>query len=223
MRFSPTPFILLWACLLAAGCDKAIQRDAETTRFRQYLARQSAGVKIDPELPLTMTQAEEVALANSLELTVQRLALRVQDQNVKLALSSGLPNAALNYNESYRSNSAAASVPGFGQMVMADRTQRNLTVAAVAPVLDFGLTYYSYRIAVNRRSQDLLLLKRAEQTLRRDVRIAYTRHAGAIRQERLATVALQAGEQVLHAARCLEREQMTVPADTALVESAVFT
>ena len=213
--------MLLSAALLLAGCDKAIRRDAETTRFRQYLTKQSAAVQIDPEKPLTMSHAEQIALANSLGLSVSRLALKVQDENVKLAVSSGLPNASLNYSESYRSNAALARGPGGGEAPITDRTQRNLTVAAMAPVLDFGLTYYSYRIAVNRRSQDVLLIARAEQILRRDVRIAYTRHAGAIRQDQLASLAVQASEQVLRAAKALERERMTVPADTALVESAV--
>jgi outer membrane protein TolC len=213
--------VLVLAPLWLAGCDRAVQRDAEASRFRQYLSRQAEVVKIEPQTPLTMAQTEEIALHNSLGLAVSRLALKVQDESVKLALSSGLPDASLNYSEAYRSNAALAKIEGGGTTPVADRTQRNLTVAAVAPVLDFGLTYYSYRIAVNRKAQDVLLIKRAEQTLRRDVRVAYTRHAGAIRQERLSSLALQASEEVLRAAKALEREQMTVPADTALVQAAV--
>jgi outer membrane protein TolC len=89
------------------------------------------------------------------------------------------------------------------------------------PALDFGITYYSYRISQDRAHQQRLLVDRAEQLLRRDVRIAYARYAGTMRQEKLAAIAYQAAQQVLRVALSLERAQVTVPADTALVEAAL--
>jgi len=89
------------------------------------------------------------------------------------------------------------------------------------PVLDFGTTYYSWQIALDRRRQERLLLERTRQLLRRDVRVAYARHAGALRQEKLAQIAHQAAQEVLRVARNLERGDMTIPSDTALVEAAV--
>ncbi len=89
------------------------------------------------------------------------------------------------------------------------------------PALDWGITYYAYQNSLDRRRQEQLLLARSEQLLRRDVRIAYALHAGAVRQERMLRLALMAGQEVLRIARSLEKEKMAVRADTALVEAAV--
>jgi outer membrane protein TolC len=102
-----------------------------------------------------------------------------------------------------------------------DRRQQALVLGGVLPILDWGLTYYSWQIALDRRRQEQFLVARAEQLLRRDVRVAYARHAGAVRQERLASIAYQAGGQVLRVAKSLEREHLTVRADTALIEAAL--
>lgn len=212
------------ALMLVGGCANApaVERQAEVKRFQDYLTTQRQQLKIDPTTPLSTKQCEELALANSLALRVRQLSLRLQDEEVRLALAGGLPKASLAYTNTQRNNKALSQgEPGQAPIEMSDRHQQNLAVQAIMPVLDFGLTYYSYQIALDRRRQERLLLTRAEQLLRRDVRVAYARHAGAIRQERMSDTANQAAQAVLRVAKNLEREQMTAPADTALVEAAL--
>ncbi len=227
MRWRAFITILTAAALaVLGGCSAPnVPRAEENARFKTYLIDLAKQVNIDPARPLTMGQCENLALANSLNLSVQNLTYRLQDDKVALSLVTGLPNFSLNYNEQERSNPNRVLTPtGTGSSVATtinNQYTRNLAVQAVLPVLDFGLTYYSYRMAVDGKKQEYLTIQRAEQLLRRDVRIAYTRHAGAIRQRQLADIAYQAAEQVLKSARSLEREQLSVPADTAQVEAAV--
>jgi outer membrane protein TolC len=207
--------------LLAAGCNApAVQRSDETVRFHEEISRRAEAMETELRGPLTLERCEELALANSLDLRVRELALRLQDDRVRMSLDSGLPKASLLYRDTTRSNEPAIDVNG-ASFAFEDRHQRALSVAAVLPVLDFGTTYYSYRNAVDRREQERLLLERARQLLVRDVRVAYAQHAGALRQRQLATVAYEAAQRVLRVARSLERAQMTVAADTSLVEAAV--
>ncbi len=207
--------------VLLAGCGpQAVQRTAEQADFRAYLVAQTKAVNIDANLPLEMGQCEELALAGSLDIRVRTLALQLQDDNVRIALSQGMPKGTAAYGETTRSNRNIAVTGGIPREVQ-ERHQKFASVGAVFPALDFGLTYYAWQIALDRQRQEELLLVRSKQLLRRDVRVAYTRHAGARRQARLADIAYQAGLQVLRVAKSLERAQMTVPADTALVEAAV--
>ena len=209
--------VCLAGLLLAAGCVKPVQRQAETVRFRAYLDQQARDLGIVPGETLTMTRCEQIALAGSLDLRVRNLALRLQDEQVRLALSNGLPKGNLQFIDTTRNNEALA--PGGG--VIADKHADNLAISVLQPALDWGLTWYSYQIALDRKRQEQLLIVRAEQLLRRDVRIGYTQYAGAIRQARLAKMAYQAAEQVLRVARSLEKAQLTVRADTSLVEAAL--
>ncbi len=211
---------LVCAGLLLAGCVKPVQRGAETQRFRDYLQQQAQQLGIEPGSPLTMQQCEQIALVSSLDLRVRNLALWLQDEQIRLALSNGLPKGKLTFIDNARSNKALTPGPN-GPVEMQERHQDNLAISVLQPALDWGLTWYSYRIAVDRKRQEQLLIVRAEQLLRRDVRAAYTQHAGAIRQARLSQTAYQAAEQVLRVARSLEKAQLTVKADTSLVEAAL--
>ena len=205
----------------AAGCNApAITRDSEAARFRAELQSRAESLNLDPQRALTVEECEALALAGSLDLRVRRLALEMQDDQVRLAMTGMLPKLSLAYDYAERSNEAAVR---FGQMTASfeDRRQQRLVVQGTVPILDWGLAYYAYRNALDRRAQERLLLERAVQLLRRDVRVAYARHAGALRQEKLARVALRAAEQVLRVAKNLEREDMAVPAETALVEAAL--
>lgn len=205
---------------LLAGCVKPVQRSSETIRFREYLQQQSAALGIRPEESLSMPRCEQIALANSLDLKVRDLALRLQDDQVRLALSNGLPKGNLQFVDNTRSNKLL-SPSANGPVEIGDKHADALTISVLQPALDWGLTCYSYKIAVDRKHQEQLLIMRAEQLLRRDVRIAYTQHAGAIRQARLARTAYQAAAQVLRVAKSLEQAQLTVKADTSLVEAAL--
>jgi outer membrane protein TolC len=223
LRFSFVPFVPLWLILLllASGCQApVVERSAEQERFRNYLKDEAASLKIDPSKPLSIAQCEKLGIEHSLDLSVRNLTLRLQDDKVALALVSGMPSGTFTYDNSRRSNSNTISE--FGQTFEADtRHPQALSVQGVVPILDFGLTYYSYRMAVDGKHQEQLLIARAEQLLRRDIDVAYTRHAGAIRQQQLAKVAYLAAEQILRVARNLEREKMAAHADTALVDAAV--
>lgn len=205
---------------LLASCDAPVQRAAETQRFNDYLRQHARDLKFDPNSPLTMNRCRELALTNSLDLKVQELTLRLQDDQVALALTQGLPSGTLQYTNTKRSNENIGSVAGF-TTVLSDQHQREFTVQGMIPVLDFGLTYYSYRIAADQRRQQRLLLERAKQLLRRDVEVAYAEHAGALRQERLSETAYEAASEVLRVAGSLERAHLTVHADTILVEAAL--
>ena len=219
-----TPRAALWGLLAAAflaGCQVApVDREGETSRFLAYMDQRAKDLAIDPAQPLSLARCEELAVSGSLDLRVRALALRLQDEQVRLALTTGTPSATALYSDTTRSNRNLMSAGGAVSEV-SDRRQEQLGVQGVLPVLDFGLTYYSYQIALDRRRQEQFLLARAGQLLRRDVRVAYARHAGAVRQEQLATVAYQAAGQVLRVARSLEREKLTARADTALIEAAL--
>jgi outer membrane protein TolC len=211
---------ILVTSLLACGCTRPVQRSAETIRFRDYLNQQTRRLDIQPAVPLSMAQCEQLALANSLDLTVRNLALRLQDEQIRLALSNGLPKGNLQFVDVARSKPLLG--PGAdGPIVIGDKHAQNMIISVLQPALDWGLTWYSCQIAVDRKHQEQLLIRRAEQLLCRDVRIAYTQHAGAIRQARLAQTAWLAAEQVMRVARSLEKAQLAVKADTSLVEAAL--
>lgn len=227
---------LLGTLLWTAGCINApkVQRSAETDRFGQEMQQRVEELQQEGARPLTMAECEELALANSLGLRVQELALKLQDEDVRIALSQALPRASLAFEQTERSNdpgikfdSSAFGPPNGGGAEEAqsfsfeDKKQQRLFIDGLIPALDWGVAYYGYEIAKDRRRQEQLVLDRSVQTLRRDVRVTYARHAGAIRQAKLSAVAYQAAQQVLRVAQTLEREGLQVAADTAVVEAAV--
>jgi outer membrane protein TolC len=220
-QWSGTLLPAVLAASLLIGCDVSrVQREQEINRLHAYLDQQKQRLQIDPNRPLSMARCEELAVANSLDLRVRNMSLQLQDDQVRLAMVGALPRGSFAYDRSTRSNPALVKQYGF-VAEMEDRTTERLSIQGMLPVLDWGLTYYSYQIAKDRRRQEELLVARAEQLLRRDVRVAYALHAGAIRQERLAGLAHQAAGQVLRVAKSLERAKMTVQADTALIEAAL--
>jgi outer membrane protein TolC len=213
---------LVASAIVLSGCNApVIDRSKDAADFRGYLKNESRRLAIDPQKPLTMAQCEQLAIRNSLSLRVKNLALMLQDDRIRLAMSGWMPHGRLEYNAQTRSNDSLMKMGDTPAVESEDRNQQNLNIGTVMTLLDFGVTYYSYKISLDRRTQEELEILRSEQLLRRDVRVAYAQHAGAIRQERLARTAYQAAEQVLRVARSLEKEKLQVHADTALVESAV--
>lgn len=220
--------ILLTFATALAGCNApAVRRDAETLRFRAEMQRQIDKLELKPGVPLTMDQCEKYALQNSLDLRVRELTLKLQDDQVRLAFAGFLPKLSAEYDWLDRNNNPDIHVnfpgaPAGGETFsFQNKRQESFVFNGMVPVLDWGIAYYSFQTAIDRRRQGQFLLERTKQVLRRDVKIAYARYAGAIRQERLAQVANQAAQQVLRVARNLEREDMTVHADTVLIEAAV--
>ncbi|MFH1024892.1 MAG: TolC family protein [Planctomycetota bacterium] len=216
--FSITVLAILAA---AAGCNAPpVERGRAAGEFQSTLARRTDALRIDPAKPLSVAECETIALRNNLDLRVRQLALRLQDDNVRIALSGFLPRGQAQYLSTRRSNQ---SLVDFGGTIieMEPQNLQAVSVQATLPIFDFGTTYYGWRMAADRRKQETLLSARAAQTLRRDVRVAYARLAGAIRQEKLARIAVEAARQVLAVAKSMEREGLTARADTALVEAAL--
>lgn len=207
---------------LLAGCNAPeVHRDQEIARFQQELKTRAEKTKIEPAKPLTMDQCVDLAIANSLDLSVKKLALNIQDDNVRIAMSGAIPKGTVEYTNTTRSNPNLQKQGGGAPIQVADRNQQNLAIAGSVPILDYGLTYYTWKNAKDTRTQQTLLLTKSIQDLRRDVRVAYAQHAGAIRQAKLAQIAYDASLQVLRVAKSLEQAELQVKADTALVESAV--
>ena len=216
-----------WAAVAAAvgggmgGCkEPAVDRAAELQRFQTEIHKRADSLEIKPGAILSMGECEEIALQNNLNLAVSRLALRLQDDQVRLAMAGALPHANAVYDNSRRGNSAAVAFGG-QELSMADQTQQNFTIGATVPVLDYGMTYYAWQIAKDQRTQQRLLLVRAGQELRRDVRIAYAKHAGALRQVKLSQINVLAAERVLKVGETMERESLATHADVAVLRAAL--
>ena len=203
------------------GCNApVVERGAEIQRFQTELRNRAELLDIKPGAQLSTKECENIALNNNLTLAVSRLALRLQDDQVRLALAGGMPHATAGYAYSRRSNSAAVSFAG-QEMSMQDQTQQNFSLAATIPILDYGMTYYAWQIAKDQRTQQQLLLVRAGQELRRDVRIAYARHAGALRQVKLSVINVQAAEAILKVGESMERESLATHAEVAILRATL--
>jgi outer membrane protein TolC len=226
MKVRSSVFPLLATAVIAgavglAGCNAPpVERTAEMKRFQTEIKGRADSFKLVPGAVISMKECEDIALKNNLSLAIQQLTLRLEDDKVRLALSGGLPHFSANYDYSRRSNSSAAKF-GNQEIEMQDRTQENFTLAATIPVLDYGMTYYAWQIARDQRTQQQLLLKRAAQELKRDVRIAYARHASALRQVKLAQVNVAAAEQVLKVSETMEREALATHAEVAVVRATM--
>ena len=203
------------------GCNApTVDRAAEVQRFQKELHQRADALDIKPGAVLSVQECEELALKNNLNLAVSRLALRLQDDQVRLAFAGFLPHGNAMYDFSRRSNSAAVSFAG-QEMSMQDQTQQNLSIGATIPVLDYGITYYGWQIAKDQRVQQRLLLVRAGQELRRDVRIAYAKHAGSLRQVKLSQINVLAAEAVLKVGESMERESLATHAEVAILRAAL--
>ncbi len=203
------------------GCNAPlVDRAAEMQRFQAEMRQRADGLEIKPGAVLSVKECEELALRNNLNLAVSRLGLRLADDQVRLAMAGALPHANAGYNYTRRSNASAVSFGGT-ELSMEDRTQESFSLAATVPVLDYGMTYYAWQIAKDQRAQQRLLLVRAGQELRRDVRIAYARHAGALRQIKLSGINLKAAEAVLRVGESLEREALATHAEVAILRAAL--
>ena len=204
-----------------AGCRTVeVKRFGEAERFRRTVQERTSALKIGPAAPLSMDRCVEIALANSLDQRVKQLHLSLQDEQVRLAMAGWLPKASVTYTDTRRSNKALSSFGGLS-VELEDQHLRTFDVQAAIPVLDWGATYYSYQAAKDRRVQERLLLERSKQTLARDVRVAYARLAGLLRQERLARVGMLAARELLRVSQSLEREGLGTRAETASVEAGL--
>ena len=213
---------LLLLPLLWAGCrTPEVKRPDETGRFQHEVKTRIDAAKLDPVVALTMDQCVELALTNNLDDRVRRLALDMQDEKVKLSLSGALPKVNAGWSENKRSNQALMTMGGGAPVETEDQRMRAVSVQAVLPVLDWGTTYFGWKIAGDRRSQERIMLERSRQLLERDVRTAYARQAAAQRQERLARVAVIGAQELVRVANSLEREGLGSHADTAEVASGL--
>jgi len=218
-RAGPTICAILLAMI--AGCKQVpVNRLEEADRFQKQTGARVAAIQIDPTVPLSEDRCVEIALQNNLDYRVKQLQLSLQDEQVKLAMVSGLPKGEMAFSATRRSNQALTEF-GNLQVEMEDRSLRSFTFQAMIPILDWGATYYAYQMAKDRRRQEELLLERTRQTLARDVRAAYARLAGLQRQERLVRVGLLAARELLRVAQSMEREGLGTRAATAEVEAGL--
>ncbi|MGD0089528.1 MAG: TolC family protein [Planctomycetota bacterium] len=213
------------ALLLVAatsGCNAPrVERQAETARFNAALEERCAGLALDPKQPVTLAQCESIALRNNLAYRVTLLQTQLQDDKVRLALAGILPQVSLEFDNSHRNNQPLVRGPGGQSFKFDDMSENRFNLRAVVPIFDFGATYFAYHIAKDRETQEKLAAVRARQQLLRDVRVAYAQHAAAVRQEKLAQVAVAAAQEVLKTTQSLQREGLGSSADTAFVEAAL--
>jgi outer membrane protein TolC len=210
---------LIAAAVGLVGCNAPpVERAAEVQRFQIEIKNRAEGLKLVPGAMLSMKDCEEIAQKNNLSMAVTRLELRLQDDQVRLALSGALPHFSGSYNYSRRSNSSAMAFGG-QNVEMQDRTTETASISATIPILDYGISYYAWQTARDTRAQQQLLLKRAEQELKRDVRIAYAKHASALRQVKLSQINVMAAEQVLKVGETMEREALANHADVAVLRA----
>ncbi|MCY3024114.1 MAG: TolC family protein, partial [Planctomycetota bacterium] len=223
MSLRRTLFLVAVAGLAAVlvGCaPPRVSREEETARFNTETESRRAALGLDPAQPLTLAQCEAIALRNNLAYRVTLLQTQLQDEQVRLSLAGILPKITAEFGEARRNNKPLV---GFGGTTVAfeDQKAARFNLRAVIPVFDFGATYFAYHIARDREMQERLAAVRARQLLLRDVRTAYAQYAAALRQERLARVAVAAAGEVLKTATSLEREGLGSAADTAFVEAAL--
>jgi outer membrane protein TolC len=205
--------------LALAGCSTPIpDRGGETLRFRDEMQKRVAELKIDAAVPLTADRCVGIALRNSLDQRVRELRAGLQDAKVRQSLADALPKVNLAVSDSRRDKPPMMDLFG-SPIAMEDQETRYASLQAVVPVLDWGATYYAWRIAKDRRQQELLMVERARQQLNRDVRVAHARLAGAQRQEKMARIAVLAAQEMVRIARSVEREGLDSHASTAAVEA----
>ena len=212
------------AAVLAAGmtgCDAPkVERAAEVQRFQSTLQGRTEALKLAPGAVLSVKDCEDIALKNNLSLAVQGLALRLSDDQVRLAFTGALPHFSAGYDFSRRSNSSAISFGG-QTVEMQDRTSQNASISATIPILDYGISFYAWQNAKDQQSQQTLLLVRAGQELRRDVRIAYARHAGALRQVKLSEINVQAAERIMEVGESMEKTALATHAEVAVLRATL--
>lgn len=209
----------LLTSFLVSGCGAPrISRDQEIERLCRETQARVAALDLTPGHPLTLSDCESLALKNNLAYRTQLLQARMQDDQVKAAMSGWLPKLSAEYAHSKRSNAPLVSVFGGQGVMFEDQEYDRMGIRAILPIFDFGNTYYAWQMAKDRRIQERLLTLRARQILLRDVRIAYARLASLIRQEEMWNTAVVAAQELLKVAQSYQREGLGSSADTAQVE-----
>jgi outer membrane protein TolC len=214
-KLGAVPLLLL----LCACKAPRVERSAEAARFNTETAARLASAAVDPAKPLTLARSEEIALQHNLDYRVRLLRAQLQDEEVRRALVTQLPQINAQFGTSKRSNAPLVKGFGGGTFQFEDQQLDRFNIRAMIPLFDFGATYFAYHIAKDRRLQERLAAVRARELLLRDVRTAYATHAAAIRQEKLVQVALEAAGEVMKVAKSQEREGLTSAADTAFIEA----
>jgi outer membrane protein TolC len=212
-----------------ASCNAPkVERTAEVRRFQEAMQERADALKMVPQGVLSVETCADIAIRNNLSLAVQTLALKLSDDQVRLAFSSGLPHFSGAYSYSDRNNSpdVRLTMPAIGTtsattstFSMADRVQQAGIISATIPVLDYGISYYAWQNAKDQKAQQTLLLVRAAQQLKRDVRIAYAHHAGAIRQVKLSQVNAMAADRILQVGETMARESLATRAEVAILKA----
>jgi len=209
----------LLSCLLLAGCGAPrVNRDQESERLiRETVARMEA-LDLELDRPLSLAECESITLKNNLDYRTRLLQTRLQDDQVRAAMTGYLPRLSVEYAHSKRSNEPLVAVFSGPGVMFEDQEYDRMGIRAIIPILDFGNTYYAMQMAKDRRVQARLLTLRARQTLLREVRIQYAQLAALMRQEKMWQTAVVAAKELHKVAQSYEREGLGSAADTAQVE-----
>lgn len=214
--------LLIVVVLAASGCaSERFARNAEIERFTKTVAARTAAADLRPGRVLTLAECETLALDNNLAYRVEVLAAKLADPEVGIALSRLLPRGDATLRFTTRSNEPLTEASPGQSFAFEDKTQETFHLSVILPIFDYGASYMAWRIAKDERTQSLLAILGARNALLRDVRSAYVRLDGAQREASLVRAEVDASLEELRAARALEREGFTTPADTAFVEAAL--
>ncbi|MCX7804736.1 MAG: TolC family protein [Planctomycetota bacterium] len=204
----------------AAGCLSAprLKRSEEDMRIRRELAERRE--RFYDGRPLGIAECENIAIENNLDYRIALLQADIQDEIRSAARAGFLPKVDAEYRIMRRSNEPLISM-GRQEIAFQDRQIQSFQASGLLTLLDFGLTYFAYQNAKDRREQVLLLTWRARQTLLRDVRIAYANHVAAMRRARCLEASEKAAREALRVATVLEREGMATPASREALAAAL--
>jgi outer membrane protein TolC len=225
------------AAFLALGCTaERYEREDERARFNETVAARTADLGLGPPAdasdaavraamrgaspgrPLSLDECEAIALKNNLAYRTTLLATRLRDEQVRGAFTAFLPKGDVEFTAKRRSNEPLVAAAG-GVAAFEDRETTAFSLSTILPIFDFGATWFAWSIAKDERTQERLAAVRARQTLLRDVRVAYVRVLGALKEAELLAAEVAAAKEETRAADALVREGLSAEADAAFVSA----
>jgi outer membrane protein TolC len=141
-------------------------------KHQETLAQRSASQAAILERPLSADDCVRLAREWNLDLRVKRLLMGLADEAQTRAFMAQLPSFEASAEIS-RTDSTPKQSMGPTEMQIGYAENRNMSIGAVIPILDWGLTRFAWKIAEDRADQQRLVTLRAAQMLEREVRQAH--------------------------------------------------
>lgn len=163
---------LLFFLLFISCVPERVTRQEMAKKHQEILAQRSASQAAILERPLSADDCVRVAREWNLDLRVKRLLSGLADEAQTRAFMAQLPSLEATAEIS-RTDSTPKQSMGPTQMQIGYAQNRSLSIGAVIPILDWGLTRFAWKIAEDRSDQQRLVTLRAAQILERDVRQAH--------------------------------------------------